>query len=119
MERSISRNESVTQFRHLGSYTSSSAAAQPPLSSSRSLSSQEATLVAGRSSSRRDRTTFTSDQALKLKLEYARTDYVSRHRRFKLAATLQLTESQIKFWFQKRRAKDERIEKAQIDHTLR
>ncbi|XP_052253154.1 homeobox protein rough-like [Dreissena polymorpha] len=65
------------------------------------------------------RTTFTSDQALKLKLEYARTDYVSRHRRFKLAATLQLTESQIKFWFQKRRAKDKRIEKAQNDHTLR
>ncbi|KAH3702240.1 hypothetical protein DPMN_049685 [Dreissena polymorpha] len=32
---------------------------------------------------------------LKLELEYARTDYVSRHRRFELAATLQLTERQI------------------------
>ncbi|XP_052255611.1 homeobox protein MOX-1-like [Dreissena polymorpha] len=44
---------------------------------------------------RRQRTTFTSDQMLKLELEYARTDYVSRHRRFELAATLQLTERQI------------------------
>ncbi|KAH3702139.1 hypothetical protein DPMN_077143 [Dreissena polymorpha] len=64
------------------------------------------------------RTTFTSDQTLKMELEYARTDYVSRLRRFELAATLQLTESQIKTWSQNRRAKDKRIEKAQNDHTL-
>ncbi|KAH3702387.1 hypothetical protein DPMN_077405 [Dreissena polymorpha] len=68
---------------------------------------------------RRQRTTFTSDQTLKQGLEYARTDYVSRHRRFELAATLQLTESQKKIWFQNRRAKDKKIEKAQIDLTLR
>ncbi|KAH3702751.1 hypothetical protein DPMN_077777 [Dreissena polymorpha] len=68
---------------------------------------------------RRQRTTFTSDQTLKLELEYARTDNVSRHRRFEFAGKLQLTESQIKIWFQNRRAKDKRIEKAQIDHTLR
>ncbi|XP_060562723.1 homeobox protein MSX-3-like [Ruditapes philippinarum] len=68
---------------------------------------------------RRQRTTFTSDQTLKLELEYNRADYITRPRRFELAETLNLTESQIKIWFQNRRAKDKRIEKAQMDQQLR
>ncbi|KAL4229033.1 hypothetical protein ACF0H5_012070 [Mactra antiquata] len=68
---------------------------------------------------RRQRTTFTSDQTLKLELEYNRADYITRPRRFELAETLNLTESQIKIWFQNRRAKDKRIEKAHMDHHLR
>ena len=68
---------------------------------------------------RRQRTSFNPSQTAVLECEYAGTEYISRPRRQELAERLQLSETQIKIWFQNRRAKDKRVEKAQEDQHAR
>lgn len=68
---------------------------------------------------RRARTTFTSQQTQILEVEYRRSEYISRPRRYELANQLNLKEVQIKIWYQNRRAKDKRIEKATWDRQYR
>ncbi|OQV23613.1 putative Homeobox protein engrailed [Hypsibius exemplaris] len=54
---------------------------------------------------KRPRTAFTQEQLNRLKMEFQENRYLTEKRRQDLANDLQLNESQIKIWFQNKRAK--------------
>ena len=54
---------------------------------------------------KRPRTAFTAEQLQRLKAEFQANRYITEQRRQTLAQELSLNESQIKIWFQNKRAK--------------